>query len=841
MSPESLPIDEVLPLLRATLGANRNVVLSAPPGAGKTTRVPPALLAGEWMAGRRIVMLEPRRLAARRAAAFMAARLGEKPGGTVGYRTRGDTAVGKDTRIEVVTEGVLTRMLQSAPDLPGVALLIFDEFHERSIHADLGLALALDAQTHLRPELRIVVMSATIDTGAVAESVGGAPVITSEGRAHPVETRRLEAPGPGPVEPAVAAAVRRALRETQGDVLVFLPGQREIRRTAELLGKPDPPADTEIHMLYGDAAPGVQSAALAPAPAGRRKVILSTSLAETSLTIDGVRTVIDSGLARVPRFDPRRGMTGLVTVPVSRATADQRRGRAGRQAPGVCYRLWSAADEAALPASPTPEILAADLAPLALELAVWGSPDGAGLRFMDPPPAAHLERARETLRLLGAITRDGAVTPLGRAMAALPVHPRLARMILASAGTPRSRLACEVAALLEERGLLPRAAEAGVELASRLHALHQGGPGVDRGARERTLAEARRLHALAHAGAGGRTAPAGEDDPGVLLALAYPDRIAQRRGTAAGRRYLLSGGAGAILPERSTLSRERYLAVGEVDGAGTEVRILQAAPITEESVRAHFGALLEKREVVRWEEEAGAVRAVEREMLGALPLVERPLPAGDPRVRAVVVAALRAAGVRTLPFSDAARDFRTRSLWLAHTGMAGDEWPDLRDEHLESTLEEWLGPFLRDVTRREQLAHVDLPGALRSLFTHGQLRLLDSMAPTHLTTPAGSRVRLEYSPDGPPVLAVRLQEMFGQSTTPTVAGGRVAVRLHLLSPAGRPLAVTQNLVTFWKEAYPEVRKEMRGRYPKHVWPEDPTAARPTRRAGAAGKREAGGG
>jgi len=831
MSPESLPIDEVLPLLRATLGANRNAVLSAPPGAGKTTRVPPALLAGEWMTGRRIVMLEPRRLAARRAASFMARERGERAGDTVGFRTRGETAVGPRTRIEVVTEGVLTRMLQTTPDLPGVGALVFDEFHERSIHADLGLALALDVQEHLRPELRILVMSATLDTEAVSAVLGGAPVVRSSGRAHPVETRYAAEPQRDTAERASAAAVRRALRDAPGDLLVFLPGRREIRRTAELLALDPPGENVRVCTLYGEAPPGVQEAALAGPAEGVRKVILATSIAETSLTIDGVRTVIDCGLARVPRFDPRRGMGTLATVAVSRATADQRRGRAGRQAPGVCYRLWTEGAEKELPSHPTPEILAADLAPLALELAAWGAPDGGRLRFIDPPPPAHLEQARGLLRMLGALDARGQITPHGRAMAVLPIHPRLGHMLERS----RAPLACDVAALLDDQDLLRGERGTDVEISSRLHALEQGGPGVDETARARILAHSRRLRTLIHAAPPGKRAEAGT---GPLLALAYPDRVARRRAPGS-RRYILSGGTGAILPERSPLAREEGLALGELEGSGTEARDLQAAQISEGHVRELFGDVIETREEVRWDGATESVRAAASDMLGALVIAERPHPSDDPRIPAVLLTAIRDRGIEHLPWPESAADLLARSEWLRSSGHAPAAWPDLGWPALAASAEAWLTPFLAGVTRRSQLPRVDLHAALRTLFTRQQLRALDELAPVHLQTPAGTHVRLEYSAGNPPVLSVRLQEMFGQTETPAVAGGRVAVRIHLLSPAGRPLAVTQNLVTFWREAYPEVRKEMRGRYPKHVWPENPLAANPTRRAGAAGRREAG--
>ncbi len=817
-----LPIDDALPALRRALADHPSAVLSAPPGAGKTTRVPLALLDEPWLNKGRLMMLEPRRLAARRAAEYMASRLGQRVGETVGYRIRGESRVGGATRVEVVTEGILTRMLHASPDLPGTALVIFDEFHERSIHADLGLALSLDVQTNLRDDLRILVMSATLDGLAVARLLGDAPIVESAGRAFPVETRYLNFAPDGRLETRVREAVHRALSTSEGDILVFLPGQREIRRAQEILLETGFPGPVAVHALYGEAPPESQQAALSPAPAGMRKVILSTSIAETSLTIDGVRIVIDAGLSRLPSFDPRRGMEGLVTVPVSRASADQRCGRAGRQAPGICYRLWTEDRQASLPAFTPPEIANADLAPLALDLALWGSPDGATLRFLDPPPSAHLAQARELLLRLGALDRSGALTPHGRAMAALPVHPRIAHMIIRGSELGHGPLACELAALLEERDLLRGRPDADIDLASRWHALHRAGA-ADRGVRERVLAEARRLRGLAKIA----DKPGDETALGPLLALAYPERVARRRG-AEGGRYQLAGGTGAVVPEWSLLAREKFLAVGEVDGVGTEVRVFLAAPLSEDDIRTLFAGRLDSVEEVRWSGQDQAVVARVQTRLDALVLDERPAaPSGD-ALRSAMLDGIRQMGLGALPWDGESESLRARSEWLRSSGLAGTEWPDLSAERLLSALEQWLGPFLEGINRRAHLARLDMTRMLRARFSYRQLQELDRLAPATLAVPTGSRIRLSY--EGPqPVLAVRLQEMFGQVETPTVGGGRIPVLIHLLSPAGRPLAVTRDLPSFWRNAYPDVRKEMRGRYPKHVWPDDPLTASPTRR------------
>ena len=820
----SLPIDGILPDLRSALAAHRRVILSADPGAGKTTRVPLALLGEAWVAGRRIIMLEPRRLAAQRAAAYMAEQIGEKVGGTIGYRIRGETNVSRTTRIEVVTEGVLTRLLQSEHTLPGVVLVIFDEFHERSIHADLGLALTLDVQDHVRDDLRILVMSATLDGLAVAALCGNAPVVKGEGGGWPVTTRYLDRVRDGSVENLVTSTILRALREEPGDILVFLPGQREIRRVESLLYEAKLPPGVTVHMLFGDAPAGVQRAALAGPPPGVRKVILSTSVAETSLTIDGVRVVIDSGLARTARFDPRRGMSGLVTMTVSQAAADQRRGRAGRQQPGACYRLWAEQQHSQLPRFAQPEIVLADLASLALEMARWGDPEGARLRFLDSPPAAHLSQAHRLLKDLAALDEHGSLTTHGRTMSELPVHPRLAHMLIRGRELGIGSLACDVAALLEERDLLRGESDADVDLHSRWHMLREGGGG-DQFARERVRAQAARLRRLLDI-PDTRRPP--EAKLGLLLGLAYPERVAKRR-EAHGGRYQLAGGTGAVLPRGSLLARELYLAVGDVDGAGSEARVYLAAPLGEADISEGFADRLATSDEVHWDKQLQAVVARRVTRLGAVEISEAPLKPPEEILRASLMEGIRLNGFDGLPWREDAVSVRTRSEWLRSQGLAGKHWPDLSEEHLMESLDQWLGPYLEGVTRRTDLERLDLGRIVRAMFSHTQLRDLDRLAPTHVTVPTGSRIPLDYSAGSQPVLAVRLQEMLGETETPTVAGGKVKILLHLLSPAHRPLAVTQDLRSFWKNAYPQVRKDMRGRYPKHPWPENPLEAAPTRR------------
>jgi ATP-dependent helicase HrpB len=782
------------------------------------------MLKESWLDGRRLVMLEPRRLAARRSAEYMASLLGEHVGKTVGYRIRGETRVGNTTRIEVVTEGVLTRMLHDRPDLPGVALVVFDEFHERNIHADLGLALCLDVQAHLRSDLRILVMSATLDEGRVSEFLGGAPVVQSTGRSFPVETRYLSFPYDGPVEKKVVEVIRRALGEEEGDVLVFLPGQREINRVQGLLGEKDSADDVSICTLHGDASYESQQSALSPSSPGQRKVILSTSIAETSLTIDGVRVVVDAGLARSTRFDPRRGMSGLVTLPVSKAAADQRRGRAGRQQPGVCYRLWTQEQHDLLQAAPLPEILTTDLAPLVLDLSLWGARDGTSLRFLDRPPDAHLRQATNLLRSLGAIDADGMLTRHGRDMAGIPVHPRLAHMIVRGNELDLGALACEVAALLEDRDILRGHGKIDVDFMLRLDALRSG-TDADDTTRSRVLGETKRLQ---HYAGTSREGSGSATEVAILIAIAYPERVARRR-RGKEIRYQMTGGTGAVLPAWSSLGREEFLAVADVDGMGTEARVFLAASLRKADILDVFADQITSNEEVFWDAKTEAVVARRISLLDQLVIAEQDNISTVKNAAVAMMQGIRQMGLASLPWDNAAESFRARSEWLRRQDLVDQSWPDLSDTHLLDTLEVWLQPFLNGITRRSHLARLNMLEIIRSPFSFSGQKELDRLAPARFRVPTGSQIGLDYSSGAQPVLAVKLQEMFGQTTTPTIAAGRVPLLINLLSPAGRPLAVTQDLRSFWTNVYPEVRKRMRGRYPKHPWPEDPLEAVPTKK------------
>ena len=818
---QKLPIDVVLEKLAMEFSEVNNIVLSAPPGAGKTTRIPIAILASEWMARKKIIMLEPRRLAARRAAEYMAAHLGEKVGQTVGYRIRGEAVISKHTRIEVVTEGILARLLQHEPELPNVAVVIFDEFHERSIHADLGLAMTLDVQEHLRPDIRILVMSATLDGLAIAKLLGDARMIESKGQSFPVTTYYARFTSEKTIEARIVDAILRALDEQEGDLLVFLPGRREIRRVENLLWEKRLPEDVLIHSLYGDASYQQQSAALSPAPSGKRKVILSTSVAETSLTIDGVCVVIDSGLARISQFDVRRGMSGLVTVPVSKAVADQRRGRAGRQQPGVCYRLWMETEHGMLSQYPQPEIKTADLAPLTLDLARWGTQDGANLRFLDPPPAAHLAQANALLKNLGATDQTGKLTSHGKAISELPIHPRLAHMILRGKELGFGSLACDVSALLEERDLLAGKKDSDIDLASRLHILYQQRAG-DESVRNRISFQSKRLKQLA--GIRNESQEIEESAPGILLALAYPDRIA-RRCEQKNSRYQMTSGTTAVLPSGSLLTREEFLAIGEVDGIGVEVRVYLAAPLTKEEIeKVFFGSIIEEEEI-RWNtiDETVVARRISR--LGALVLSEQHIKPHGEKVVSALIDGIKQLGIHCLPWDKDTLSLQQRSEWLRKY-LSPAPWPDLSDSNLINTADEWLAPFLDGMWKKEQLSALPLLTILQSHITRPLIQQINSLTPSHLKLPSDSIAALDYS-GNQPVLAVRLQELFGQINTPKICNGKVNVLIHLLSPARRPLAVTQDLQSFWTTVYPEIRTQMRARYPKHIWPEDPLKAKPT--------------
>jgi ATP-dependent helicase HrpB len=837
-----LPIDDALPALRSALAAHANVVLQAPPGAGKSTRVPTALLDEPWRRGRKIVMLEPRRLAARAVAMRMAYLLGEPVGRTVGFRTRLESRIGRDTRIEVVTEGILTRWLQSDPALEGVAVVIFDEYHERSLNADLGLALCLDAQGALREDLKLLVMSATLDGAAVAKLLGEAPIVAAQGRAFDVETRWREARaasrtpgdrrGANDIVSDVARTICRALEDEEGDILAFLPGQGEIRRVQRALDEGGLPQRVGIAPLYGELSGDDQDAALSPARAGERKVVLATNIAETSLTIEGVRIVIDSGLARRSRFDPSTGMSRLETVRISRASADQRRGRAGRLEAGVCHRLWTEGEHAALPAQTPPEIVEADLAPLALELANWGVSDPQTLRWLDAPPAAAFAQARDLLRALDALDRDGRVNAHGRALARIGAHPRLAHMIVHAAEIGARRTALEIAAVLGERDLLRTTSpQRHVDLRLRLEALHCGAlPAdlqVDAGARQRSLRSidllARQvdLHAV-------HDAPRDEVDVGRLLALAYPDRIAQSRG---GGRYLLSSGRGAQLPGAQSLAQSEFLVVADLDAGERDAMIRLAAPIAREALEAEFADRIERRERFEWDSRDEAVVAQDERWLGALKLAEKRIARPDSaRMSTALLVGVRDLGLGVLPWTKEARALQARMSFARRIDARPTRpWPDVADTALAGTLEAWLAPYVAGMSRREHLARLDLSSILLSMLDWSSQQRLNEVAPTHLTVPSGSRIPINYSGDDPSV-AVRLQEVFGLRVTPAVGDGRVPLTLQLLSPAHRPVQVTRDLSSFWSRGYAEVRKELKGRYPKHYWPDDPLTAEATARA-----------
>ncbi|HYM33531.1 MAG TPA: ATP-dependent helicase HrpB, partial [Candidatus Cybelea sp.] len=799
---EALSVDAALPELKSALAANRNVVLVAPPGAGKTTRVPQALFGEPWTRGGKIVVLEPRRLAARAAASRVAGELGGNVGEIVGIRMRGDTRSSARTRIEFVTEGVLVRMLLADPALQGVAAVLFDEFHERSLDCDLGLALALDAREGLRDDLRIVVMSATLDAARVAALLGDAALIQSSGRMFPVVTRYVDREPHRPIEAQVADAVMAALANETGSLLVFLPGAREIRRAAAMLSERIGDPTVDVVPLLGALDLDEQRRAIAPPEAGRRKIVLATSIAETSLTIEGVRVVVDSGLSRSARYDPGSGLTELVTTRVSQASADQRRGRAGRTEPGVCYRLWSENETRALPSHGRPEILESDLTGLALALAEWGTPDPAALRWLDPPPAAAYAEAQELLRALNALDAGGRITTPGRALARLPLPPRLAHMVVAGAARGQGRLAARIAGLLGERGLGGR----DVDLRHRLDTLHR-----ERDGRARDLL--RQANDWAHLAGADRDEAIDIAQAGAMLALAFPERIGKARPGGKGE-FLLVNGRSARLDPSDALARETYLAVGEVAGAAADARILLAAPLGEDDIESEFASHMADVEEVRFDPDSRSVRARRRRRLGALTLSEAPLAKPGPElVTAALLQGIRELGLDALPWPEHLRQFRDRIAFLGRLG--GGEWPDLTDAALLASLEQWLAPFLAGKRSLDELSAGDLGDALVSLVPPNLRRRLDADAPTHFRAPSGRSFAIDYAAEGGPAVSVRVQELFGLGKHPAVGGGREPLTLRLLSPANRPVQVTRDLPGFWRGSYAAVRAELRGRYPKH--------------------------
>jgi ATP-dependent helicase HrpB len=931
-----LPIDEALPALTSALSANHSVVLQAPPGAGKSTVVPLALLEQPWMRGKRLLMLEPRRLAARAVAHRMAQTLEQSVGATVGYRMRMDTRVSRDTRIEVVTEGVLTRMLQTDPALDGVAAVIFDEFHERSLQADLGLALTIDARSNLTPDLRLLVMSATLDGEGVAKLLDDAPIVTAPGRMFPVESRFVGKGAPllPPMsfvpgqqetpETLVARTVARALREEHGDVLVFLPGAREIRRVQSLIESSGLDSSVRILPLFGELSGDDQEAALRPAAHGVRKVVLATNIAETSLTIQGVRIIVDSGLVRRSVFDPATGMSRLETQRISRASADQRQGRAGRVEPGVCYRIWSEGAQRSLAPFTSPEIVEADLAPLALELAGWGARDASELRWLDTPPIAMLASARDLLSRLGALDSSGRITPHGRQMARLSVHPRLAHMLLRAADLSSLPLAADLAALLSERDLLRAAGGSrDADIRSRLEIVRGEGlaQGIDRAGLQRArraakdlvqqvtsvVADSARTAAQPHSRTADRTGdvaaatdsarpaglphgrigdraggaavatdsarPAGQPHgrvvdragdaasvaAGTLLAFAYPDRVGRRRPGTDGARYTLANGRGAHFAEIQNLAKQEFIVAVDLDDRERDARILLAAPLTRDEIDEYLSDRFSRGEAVEWSSRDQAVLARRFVRLDSITLEEKPLrdvPVEE--ARRAMLEGIRELGVGALPWTRDARDLQARMEFVrrleegnrapaaldvaasnaphvtsgvtaasnaprAAPGAAtaasdSNSWPAVSDEALATTTDVWLAPWLDGVTRRDHLARLALPEILRALLPWDKQRELDQLAPTHLQVPSGSNIRIDYLDESAPAVSVKLQEVFGLDATPQIGGGRVPITFKLLSPAQRPVQVTRDLASFWRGSYADVRKDMRGRYPKHYWP-----------------------
>ncbi|MGY3389489.1 ATP-dependent helicase HrpB [Bradyrhizobium sp. USDA 3311] len=810
-----LPIDAVLDDLSRTLEAHNAAVLVAPPGAGKTTRVPLALLDAPWAKGKKIIVLEPRRIAARASADRMAKSLGERAGETVGYRVRFGSKISRATRIEVVTEGIFTRQIMDDPELSGVAAVLFDEFHERSLDADMGLALARDAQTGLREDLRILVMSATLDGARVAKLLGEAPVVESEGRAFPVETRYLGRKADAPIERQMADAIASALRADGGSVLAFLPGAAEIRRTQNFLGERVQDASIEIVPLFGALDAAVQDRAIAPAPKGTRKVVLATSIAETSLTIEGVRIVVDSGLARVPRYEPDIGLTRLETVRASRAAVDQRRGRAGRTEPGVCYRLWDEPQTASLAPYTQPEILSADLSSLVLDLAQWGVTDPAALSFLDPPPQPAWKEAKSLLSELNALDGDGRITAEGKSLRALALPPRLARMIVDSHRAGAGGDAAEIAAILTERGL-------GGDSADLEHRRDQFRR--DRSARASSARDLARRWA-SQVAASEQEGPQEDLSTGLMLAYAFPDRVARNRGNGS---FVLANGRGAAVEQTSSLARAPYIAIGEMTGTAASGRILLAAQITEDDIERHFAEHIETVDEISFDRGAMALRARRKRALHAITLSEATLAVSPSEETARIFAdGLIAAGLDRLPWSKAAKQWRDRVMFLRKA--EGDSWPDLSDDGLIARRDDWLVPALYDKIALKDISAGDLSDALMALLPWEMRARLDREAPTHFEAPTGTVLAIDYEAEQGPTIAVRLQELFGLNTHPSIAAGKVPLVLELLSPAQRPVQVTRDLPGFWRGSYAAVRSDLRGRYPRHPWPEDPANALPTRR------------
>ncbi|WP_184087075.1 ATP-dependent helicase HrpB [Afipia massiliensis] len=811
-----LPIDAVLDQLTSTLARSSTAVLVAPPGAGKTTRVPLALLDADWVGTKKIIVLEPRRIAARAAAERMAHTLGERVGETVGYRVRFGSKVSRATRIEVVTEGIFTRQILDDPELSGVAAVLFDEFHERSLDADLGLALARDAQIGLREDLRILVMSATLDGARVAKLLGDAPVIASEGRAFPVDTRYLGRKPDVQIERQMADAIGMALHANNGSVLAFLPGAAEIRRTQTFLSERVSDPNTEIVPLFGALDATVQDRAISPPPRGQRKVVLATSIAETSLTIEGVRIVVDSGMARVPRYEPDIGLTRLETVRASRAAVDQRRGRAGRTEPGICYRLWDEPQTASLEAYTRPEILSADLSSLVLDLAHWGASDPSALAFLDSPPLPALTEARALLRELNALDETGRITPEGNSLRALALPPRLARMIVDSHRLGSGEEAALIAAILTERGLGGDSAD----LDARLDQFRRDRSQRAQAARQLVERWARQVAANEPFDVTDRSL-----STGLMLALAFPDRVARNRGNGS---FVLANGRGASVEQTSALAKSPYIAVAELTGTAANGRILLAAPITQGEIEAQFADHIQTDDEITFDRSAMALRARRRKKLHAITLSEQTLQVSPSADTARVLAdGLVALGLDRLPWSKPLKQWRDRVMFLR--AASPEDWPDLSNNALADTRSEWLVPVLFDKTSLANFSAGDLSDALMNLLPWELRARLDREAPTHFEAPTGTLLPIDYEAEQGPTIAVRLQELFGLNVHPSIAKGKIPLVLELLSPAHRPVQVTRDLPGFWRGSYAAVRSDLRGRYPRHPWPEDPASALPTRR------------
>ena len=821
-----LPVEDVLPELAKVLRVAPVAILEAAPGAGKTTLVPLFLLKSGILGSGKIIMLEPRRLAARAAARRMADLLGEEVGQTVGYRVRLDSKVSEQTRIEVVTEGILTRRLQSDPELEGVDLLIFDEFHERSLQTDLGLALARQVQEILRDDLRLLLMSATIDTSRIAKALGEAPVISSAGRQFPVETRFLSRAGFKAPLQEVVPTVEEALRE-EGDILVFLPGIGEITRLQKRLAQISSLSDTLILPLHGSLPPKDQDRAIQPNADGRRKIVLSTDIAETSLTIEGVRIVIDSGLARRPVFNPNSGMTALETQRIARASADQRRGRAGRLGPGICYRLWTAAEDRGLIEFAPPEIMTTDLTALVLELAKWGVEEPADLFWMDAPPRGPFAQGRDILRALGAIDADDKITTLGQKIVSLPLHPRLGGMLIKAQRIGASGLAVDIAALLSERDILRRDPDfPDADIRSRLEILSQAGhkgrntSGAVQQVRRASQDLRRRLKI--------QDGSEIQESVGLLLAFAYPDRIGELRSESQ-LQYRLSGGRGARLVENDRLKGEPYIVVADLDGKGRDARIHLAAPISIKEIEESFADMIVSIRRVFWDEKKSRVLAVQERKLGALLIEQQRIETPAPEeIEAALLAVVKSKGLKVLPWNEESKRLADRINFVRYHGD-GEGWPDLSNLALENSVEDWLHPYLAGLSSLDDLQKLNLTEILMNMLNWDQRMQLDGYAPPSMKVPSGSNIRLDYSDPESPVLAARLQELFGLQTVPKLCNGRVAVSIHLLSPARRPVQITQDLASFWQNTYTDVKKDLKGRYPKHYWPDDPLEAEATSR------------